>query len=128
MYGHAWQGGDGVWTCAVCGGDGPAVIMSCDNRCRACGSCAFPAHEVKKHVCGDRSELLQKLESMGVKREALCLPDCGRGRVAWENEYCLMWADPARTVFGVKDGAALKELTESTEDPLKHKDVVFVKI
>jgi hypothetical protein len=41
------NGGDGVWTCAVCGGDGPGVMMSCAHRCKH----VMPVHFLKISMC-----------------------------------------------------------------------------
>jgi hypothetical protein len=100
-------------------------MMLCANRCRACNACAFLE---KQHVCEDRSELFASLKSLGANTEGLCLPDCGKGRVVWETEYHLRWADPSRSFFGVRDSEAIVDLLDSTEDPLNNSDVVFLKL
>ena len=119
-----------MWTCVVCGGDGPGVMLSCANKCRACENCAFPPEDCAfpRHVCTDRKTLFDQLSRLGAPREALCLPDCGKGRKEWK-KHCknqLTWADPARTFFGVKDSSAIVEIYDSKKDPLEHPDVVAV--
>ncbi len=118
------QGGDGVWTCALCGGDGPGVMLSCANRCRVCTECPYLSNPT--HVCTDRKDLFAQLKELGAPRESLCLPDCGKGKVEWK-KLCkggLQWADPARTFFGVRESTAILEILDSKGDPLKHPDVV----
>ena len=118
------QAGDGIWTCAVCAGDGPGIMMSCPNRCRGCSDnlkCGFL--QKPKHVCTDRTKLFAEFKKLGAAKEALCLPDCGRGKEVWMSGG-LQWADPSRTLFGVRDSAAIVDIVTSTGDPLKHADVI----
>ena len=115
-----------MWTCAVCGGDGQAVMMSCPNKCRICvTTCKFL--EVPRHVCINRSELFKQLGTLGARKDAFCLPDCGRGRKKWEAGG-LTWGDKARTFFGVRDCAAIADLVSSNTDPLKNSDVVVLSV
>jgi hypothetical protein len=125
---HA-QPGDGLWTCSVCGRDGPAVVLSCPNRCRACAAtCALMGRDeygaIPKHVCHDRSHIVKAFGSKGIPAEALYLPDFGKGRQVWEGECNLQWKDPSRTLTGVTNTVSLLDIIGSKEDPLTHCDVV----
>ncbi len=101
-------------------------MMSCNNRCRGCSTnlkCGFQRDP--KHVCRDRSRLFTELKKLGAAKEALCLPDCGKGKERWESGG-LQWADPARSLFGVRDGAGIADVVDAAGDPLKHPDVVVL--
>jgi hypothetical protein len=113
-----------VWTCAVCASDGPGVMMSCANKCRACVDCGFLRNP--PHTCTDRKDLFKELQKLGAQRESLCLPDCGKGKLQWESlcRGSLKWADPKRTFFGVKDCKAIIDMIDSNDDPLHHPDAV----
>jgi hypothetical protein len=76
-------------------------------------------------MCPDRRHVYQVLREKGVPKEAVCLPDVGRGRLRWV-EIGLKWADPGRNMFGVRDPSAIPHLMTSNEDPMNHPHVVHV--
>ena len=58
-------------------------------------------------------------------KEATFLPDFGRGREVWETQSRLRWENPARTLFGITEEAAMERLLRDPEaDPLNDRDVV----
>jgi len=99
------------------------------SRCRACAAgCAQIGVEdanIPPHLCLNRSGLMQSFKDKGVNPEALCLPDAGRGRLRWEASG-LQWADPNRSVFGVRCPSALSNMQESNHDPLGQADVIVL--
>ena len=117
-----WQPGDGVWTCARCGDDGPGARMSCSNCCRACNACYFLGNP-PSHTCCDRQHIIAALRAKNIKPEQIAFPDCGRGKQRWE-QAGLRWRDPRRNIIGVRDAQALAELGQLDTDPLEHSDVI----
>jgi len=77
------QPGYGLWTCSVCGRDGPAVVLSRPNKCRACAAtCALMGRDeygaIPQHVCHDCSHIVKAFASKGIPAEALYLHDFGK--------------------------------------------------
>ncbi len=100
------------------------MLLSCPNQCRACAteSCAF-SEDKSSHACIDRQHILNALKS-SARNVHICLPDCCRGRVLWE-QAGYTWQDPARNIFSATELGTIQRLVlrECTEDPLKDADV-----
>ena len=118
------QTGDGLWTCIYCASDGRGNMLDCTGRCRACETCNWK--EDLQHVCPDRAALFTSFASQGVQRGCVCLPDFGKGKVAWK-EAGLIWKDPERTLVGVRDPAAICEILDGNTDPLLHRSVLMLR-